>query len=201
MHTATAIAQAISGRQVKLGHTSAAPLQGMLVLWYLDGGMRKFVLLRHKAEGTPARFVSAVAENDQPIDETLFKAATAALGKTFTRAFERNLLGPDRVAATVLLRSAEGDAPHESHAVHTLCWLAQITREQAQLCASALPGMEVLAVPEFSIMSKQVDVQHRVVYQALGRHLNDDGLGEPGLMVDRLEEFLKKMGSTHKMLH
>ena len=197
---AKTLLEALFGRPMHITSAETVMVSGVAVLWYLENGVRKFLTVRENSKAF-SRFIACVENRQpQPLNVALKHAMEKVFGPTFTRAFDENLLELDRVAAAPMLAVTD-PVTGEKLPVQTLCWVIQITPEQAQLCTTQVKGTEILAIPEFGMMSQNVDPAHKIIYQAVQRHLNEEGMNEPGVLVDRLEEFLKKMGNSHRTLH
>lgn len=190
------------GREMYISSYSTSLVAATAVFWYEDAGMRKFLMVRDVTDPTSgARFAGCLESKvDVPISETLFHTVEHMLGKPFAKALDRNLLEADRVCAAPVL-TLRDKTTNQKLPVQGVVWLVRITKEQAQLCTSEDRRLEVIAVPEFAVITKEVNPAHKVVFQSIERHLNYDHHNEAGMVVDRLEEFLKKMGSTHKQVH
>jgi len=190
------------GRDMHISSYNTSLVAATAVFWYEDSGMRKFLMVRDVSDPqSGARFAGCLESKvDVPISETLFHTVEHMLGKPFAKALDRNLLEADRVCSAPVL-TLRDKTTHQKLPVQGLVWLVRITKEQAQLCASEDRRLEVIAVPEFAVITKEVNPAHKVVFQSVERHLNHDHHNEAGMVVDRLEEFLKKMGATHKQVH
>ncbi len=190
------------GQAMHVTSYSTSLVAATVVFWYQDGGMRKFLMVRDVSNPDgDARFPGCLESKvDVPISETLISTIGHMLGTPFTKAFDHNLLEQDRVCAAPVL-SMKDKAANQSMPVQGIVWLIQVTKEQAQLCSSQDKRIEVIAVPEHSMSTKEVNPAHKVIFQSIERHLNQEHHNEAGMIVDRLEEFLKKMGSSHKQLH
>ena len=190
------------GKNMHISSYNPSLVAATVVFWYEDAGMRKFLMVRDVSEpASGARFPGCLeAKVDVPVSETLFSTVEHMLGKPFAKSLDRNLLEADRVCSAPVL-TLRDNTTHHKLPVQGVVWLVRITKEQAQLCASEDRRLEVIAVPEFAVVTKEVNPAHKVVFQSIERHLNHEHHNEAGMVVDRLEEFLKKMGTAHKQLH
>lgn len=196
------VVKQLYGKDMHISSYSTSLVAATAVFWYEDAGMRKFLMVRDVSDPTSgARFPGCLESKvDVPISETLFNTVEHMLGKPFAKALDRNLIETDRVCSAPVL-TLRDKTTHQKLPVQGVVWLVRITKEQAQLCASQDKRLEVIAVPEFAVITKEVNPAHKVVFQSIERHLNYEHHNEAGMVVDRLEEFLKKMGSTHKQVH
>lgn len=196
------VVKALYGRDMHISSHRGSLVAATAVFWYQDNGMRKFLMVRDVTEPQGGARFPGCLENkvDAPLTATLIESLDKLLGSAFVKALDHNLLEVDRVSAAPVLSLAD-KVTGEKMPVQGVVWLVRITKEMAQLCESQDKRIEVIAVPEFSMGTNEINAAHKVVFQNIGRHLNEDSVAETGMIVDRLEDFLRKMGNAQRQVH
>ncbi|MBI1363430.1 MAG: hypothetical protein GC134_05550 [Proteobacteria bacterium] len=190
------------GQKMYIASQHKGAVAACVVFWYIEDGIRKFVMTRHTDLKTAnIRFVGSMASEDaQPANNSLVRAIKTTLGDVFFKALDVHLLDADRIAAAPML-SFDDPITKQPTPVQGLCWAVQITAEQAQLCAPTRNNLEVIAVPEHAMLGPDIAPAHKLIYQSVLRHIHSHSVVSEGAMMDKLEDMLRRAGSSQRTIH
>jgi hypothetical protein len=180
-------------------------LAAALVLWYLDNGVKHLVMLRNStkktgSDDTRARFISAYGLHGKPhMGEALLAAVQHSTGSMFMRTFKPENLALDRVAAVPMFMATD-EATGLPTPVQALVWCVQLQPAQLELLHPPA-GLTLVQVPEFGLSSSQISPTHRALFNALGRHLPKGKLPQAELTAQQIDETLRPVGSTTRVVH
>lgn len=198
-HIAQTATKMLLGPQASINAEGALPVAGIIVFWYVEDGNRHFVMVRDDDQDK-SRFVGffGTESAEQSTITTLHQAVKAQLGKAFYRALGDQALREDTIAAAPSYPYT--DAGRETQ-LQMLIWAVQITPEQAQLAAPAQANLNVLAVPEFALLTGSVIRSHKAVYGSILNHLQSDALIQGDALMDQLEDSLAVTRKTARTIH
>ena len=186
---------------VKISSPLEATIAGSIVFWYLENGVRHFIMVKEQGAQENARFVSCLGlGKHKDISVATQETTKLLLGEVFYRALDQQLLKSDRVAAVPAFK-CESAETGEFFPVHSIVWTVQITPEQAQLCEPQNQNIEVISIPEFAIMGPEVSASHKQIYQAVLRHIHGSSPIANEAPVDLLEDLLNYGHTTDKIIH
>jgi hypothetical protein len=199
---AETIVAALYGEKMYISSQRKGAIAACVVFWYIEDGVRKFVMTRNAEQKSPnIRFVGCMDSDDAlPANASLMRVVKTSLGDVFYKALDTHLLDIDRVAAAPLL-SFDDPITNRATPVQGLCWAVQITPEQAQLCAPTRSGLEVIAVPEHALLGPDVAPTHKLIYQSVLRHVHSHSVVGEGMLMDKLDEMLRRAGSGQRTIH
>ena len=200
------LVSALYGQSMYISSQHKGAVASCVVFWYIDGGVRKFVMTRpldaqSSGKAAQIRFIGCMSnDNDQSPNASLARAIKNALGDVFYKALDPHLLDVDRIAAVPML-SFDDPITSQPTPVQSLCWAVQITPEQAQLCAPIRTDSEVIAVPEHALLGPEIATAHKLIYQSVLRHIHHNASLGDGLVTDKLDELLKRASSGQRTIH
>lgn len=178
---------------------------GAVVFWYLEGGIKHFVMLRQPEYGETAdgrgRWLSCFglgAHADMPA--ALRNAVKTQMGAVFSGTLPAHLLDADRVAAAPMF--SVSDASGAPSPVQTLVWVAHLQPAQVDVI-EPVRGVSVMLVPEFSMNSSQISPTHRAIFHAAARHLPKGRAAKEDRMTDAEVEasIVSAQGRSGKVIH
>jgi hypothetical protein len=158
-------------RPVVVAPAHVVGVAGVAVLWVWQGGQRQWLMVRPKeSSDTRARFVSCLGVGPHPeMSSALTAALRAQLGATFTRLLPAGSLAADAIAAAPLLTMTDEDTGSQLP-LQTLAWVAEIRPHQLDTLQLAAP-LELVLVAENAMGSAQISPTHRLIWQAVQRHV------------------------------
>jgi hypothetical protein len=189
------------GSPVVVASGGQAGLAAALVLWYLEGGVKHLVMLRNTAgDDTRARFISAYGLHGKAhMGDALLAAVQHSTGSMFMRTFKPDNLALDRVAAVPMF-TATDDTTGLPTPVQALVWCVQLQPAQLELLHPP-KGLALVQVPEFGLSSSQISPTHRSLFNALGRHLPKGKLPQAELTAQQIDDTLRPVGSSPRVVH
>lgn len=186
-------------------HISAYPsmtIAGCAVFWYLDNGVRRFVLVRETGDGKKARFVSVMDKGEGiAMNESLLHAIRRTFGQVFFRSLDTKLFEVDRIAAAPAFQLADERMDGQKTTIQSLVWVVQLTKEQAQLMSCAAKDLELITVPEYGLLGNDVAPAHKGVYQTVLRHIHGKRPSSESMVMETLEDLLGKTTQTQRVIH
>lgn len=192
------------GREMTITPFQNSAIAGLVVFWYIDNGVRHFVMVKNSAVSNNARFVSClgIGEN-KDITEATRNTVKSIMGSVFYKSLDSSLLAQDRVASVPTFKCEEPSLG-ESVPVNGVVWAVQITPEQAGLCQPEMKNVDIVAVPEFSIVGNEVAPSHQMIYQSVLKHIHGIKPSLQELGIEQLEDAFKDMvgrKSSSKIIH
>ena len=204
MSAASWFVQKLYGREMTITPFSNSAIAGLVVFWYLEGGVRHYVMIKNSKIKSGARFVSCLGlgENEN-ITQATQNTVRTLLGSVFYKSLDSNLIAQDRVASVPTFKCEEPTLG-ESVPVNGVVWAVQISPEQAGLCQPEMKNVDVVAVPEFAIGGNEVAQSHQMVYQSVLKHIHGTKQTLKEFGVDQLEDAFQDMvgkKSSSKTIH
>lgn len=186
------------GRPMTVTPFQNSAIAGLVVFWYIEGGVRHFVMIKNTAVSPSARFASClgVGEN-KDISEATRNTIKTLLGSVFYKSLDAGLIAQDRVASVPTFKCEEPTSG-ESVPVNGVVWAVQITPEQAQLCQPEMKNIDVVAVPEYAMGGNEVASSHQMVYQSVLRHIHGVQPSLQDLGLEQVEDTFKEMFGAKK---
>lgn len=178
-----------------------SPIAGVVAFYYVEHGMRHYIFVS-ASESNELQFASCLGfQGYQNIAEALQHTVTTFFGKSFMRAFDRNLLSMENIKTVPVFSYKE--TAEQNYNVHTFAWHIQLTPEQAQLCQPENDDVDILAVPEMNIAQQKLSKSHLAVLTAIksaerNAHTRDM-YGD--LQNDLLEDILQGAPQTARTIH
>lgn len=197
------VAEGLFGRELYFTSLPISQVPAVAVFWYLEGGMRKFIMLR-QVDGkgnvtSPAMFCNTTgAEADRAVNEHLREAVKTYFGEAFYRSLDQNLLNADRISASPSFR-LDDETTGLPHLVPSLVWATQITPEQAQLAQCKIGGIDLCHIAEFSVLGADVLQSHQMVYQSISRHLHT--IRGETQVLEQMEDMFHHVQTGSKVIH
>lgn len=198
---ASLILRVLYGRKMHLSPFQTGSVAGIAIFWYLDNGLRKFILVKDSAENSTARFVSCLGTGKSAnITDATNETVRLLLGDPFYRSLDKKPLAVDKLAAIPAFK-CEDSASSQSFPVHGVVWAVQITAEQAGLCNSKLKNVEVLSLPEYNLTTSDIAPSHKHIYQSVLRHIHGTQPTAPVNVYEQLDDFISSQRTSHKIVH
>jgi hypothetical protein len=169
------ILSALYGKPVAVLPPHAVGLAGAAVLWVWQEGTRHLIMVRPKTNGSKhqdvrARFISCLglgAHADMP--SALRHTLGLQLGDTFTRLLPAHTLAADTLAAAPMLSLTDEDTGAQLP-MQVLAWVAEVRPATLEVLKLA-PTLELVMVAENALSSNHVSPTHRLLWQAVQRHV------------------------------
>lgn len=185
------------GKEMHLSPFPKGTIACAAVFWYFEHGMRKYVMARDMAQAKPqVRFVGCIDNvSDMPIDNLMMENVRQVLGDGFARSLSKDAFAKDDVASAPQFKYEDINSG-EKLPVQCICWAIQITPEQAELAAPQVDNMEILSVPEFTILNEDVAESHKLIYQSVLKTVNKKAPTDMMTMLEELESMPTLMESN-----
>lgn len=182
------VMQKLYGKPMHLSPFPKGTIACAAVFWYFEGGMRKYVMARDMAQTNPqVRFVGCVDNvSDMPIDNLMMENVRQVLGDGFARSLANDAFAKDDVTSAPQFKYEDINSGQKLP-VQCICWAIQITPEQADLAAPQVENMEILSVPEFTILNEEVAESHKLIYQSVLKRVNQKAPSDVVSMLEELE--------------
>jgi hypothetical protein len=198
------IVKILYGREMTITPFQNSAIAGLVVFWYLESGVRHFVMIKNSKLGGESRFVSCIGlGTNKDITEATQNTVKGLLGSVFYKSLDNSLITQDRVASVPTFK-CEDPLLEESVPVNGVVWALQITPEQAQLCQPKMKNIDVVAIPEYAISGNEVASSHQMVYQSVLRHIHGVKPLLQELGMEQVEDAFKDMmgkKSSSKIIH
>ena len=192
------------GREMTITPFQNSAIAGLVVFWYIENGVRHFVMVKNSKVSNNARFVSCLGiGQNKDITEATRNTVKAIMGSVFYKSLDNNLIAQDRVASVSTFK-CEDHSIGESVPVNGVVWAVQITPEQAGLCQPEMKNVDIVAVPEFAIVGNEVAHSHQMIYQSVLKHIHGIKPSLQELGIEQLEDAFKDMvgrKSSSKIIH
>ena len=192
------------GRKMYLSPTAKGTVAGCTVFWYFEGGQRKFIMVKEpREEGAPLRFVGCIDDiANKPLNEIVTENVAQVLGDTFLRTLDPRFFDIDRVASAPAFIYEDEESKIQMP-VQCICWVVQITAEQANLASPSEDAaeFEVLSVPEFALVGNEIADSHKIIYQSVMRHIHNHSDFKHDILKEASEDLLKKADRSGRTLH
>lgn len=204
MTMAGRIVKLLYGREMTITPFQNSAIAGLVVFWYIEGGVRHFVMIKNSKLGGAARFVSCLGLGvNRDITEATQNTVKGLLGSVFYKSLDNTLIAQDRVASVPTFK-CEDPMLGETVPVNGVVWALQLTQEQAQLCQPEMKNIDVVAIPEYAMAGNEVAHSHQMVYQSVLKHVHGIKPLLQELGMEQVEDAFKDMlgkKSSSKIIH
>lgn len=192
MSLASSIVNFIYGREMTITSFKNSAVAGSVIFWYFENGTRHFVMVKNSKEG-PARFASCLGLGEHADITTATKnAVKTLLGDVFLKSLDTGLITVDRVASVPTFK-CEDRSSSTMVPVNGVVWSVQITPEQAQLCQPCIDNVDIVAIPEYALLGKDVTSSHQVIYQSALKHIHGTASLLEQLGIDQVDDMFKEL--------
>lgn len=191
------VLQKLYGKPMHLSPFPKGTIACAAVFWYFEEGMRKYVMARDMRQKTPqVRFIGCIDNvTEMPIDQLMVENVRQVLGDGFVRSLSKDAFAKDEVTSAPQFKYEDINSG-EKLPVQCICWSIQITPEQAELAAPQVDNMEILSVPEFSVLGEDVADSHKLIYQSVLKRINQKAPANMLNMIEELENMPTLMESN-----
>ena len=198
---ANSFLNSLYGRDMHFSSNAPTVVAGAIVFWYVENGVRHFVMVKDLNDSGEARFVSCLGiGKHHDINTATVDCINTLLGKVFYRSVDKKLITNDRVVSVPSFTSID-EVTGNNTPVTAVVWTVQITPEQAQMCEPVANNIDVIAVPEFGIIGSDVAHSHQLIYQSVLRHIQETSpipmMGD----MDALDDLFKNSQVSHRTIH
>jgi hypothetical protein len=178
-------------------------LAGAVMLWYVHGGTRHFIMLRNPKVDGRARFLSSLGINNHPnMSTALQEALKTQLGDVFAKLVKPHELAEDRLVTSPLFNYTD-DTLGLTSPVQSLVWSVQISHHMPELIHTP-DNLQAVVVPEFvlagDVKGEKVSPTHRMLWESARRHLPKMKKAEV-VPVDSVEESIRSLAQTSRIIH
>lgn len=196
------LVRVLYGREMTITPFQSSAVAGTVIFWYFESGVRYFVMVKNPRQSPQARFVSCLGLGDNTdITSAAKETVRTLLGEVFFKSLNKGLIAVDRVAAVPTFK-CEDPTSKTFIPVNSAVWAVQITPEQAQLCQPKVNDMDVVAIPEFAVLGKEVTSSHHMLYQAALKHIHGSNPLAQALGIEQLEDIFKEVTEVNtKVIH
>tara|TARA_R110000868_G_scaffold411733_1_gene708254 strand:- start:85758 stop:86429 length:672 start_codon:yes stop_codon:yes gene_type:complete len=198
---ASSIVHFLYGRPMTITSFKNSAVAGSVIFWYFENGTRHFVMVKNSKAGQ-ARFTSCLGLGEHAdITDATKSTVKTLLGNVFYKSLDAGLISVDRVSSVPTFKCEDpgngGMVP-----VNGVVWTVQITPEQAQLCQPTLKNVDVVAIPEYALLGKEVTASHQMIYQSALKHIHGTIPLLQQLGIDHVDDMFSEVRpATNKILH
>lgn len=199
---AKTISSWLLGREMFISPFKKGTLTATAVFWFVDDGVRKFLMVRPTIKkDQPVQFISCLdMHNNEPVTLTLQRTVSQVLGKAFAKSLGRQPFEADNITCAPAFSYKDArsgmDVP-----VQNLTWVTQITPEQAELSLPAMPGIEVVSVPEHILSSNEVLEPHKIIFQTAHKQIYKSTPALEKAVMEEIEDHLRTIYGGSKTIH
>ncbi|MFT7433349.1 MAG: hypothetical protein ACI9TY_000979 [Alphaproteobacteria bacterium] len=201
MSIASTVVNFLYGRDMTITSFKNSAVAGSVIFWYFENGTRHFVMVKNSKNGQ-ARFSSCLGLGEHSdITAATKSAVKTLLGDVFYKSLDAGLISVDRVSSVPTFK-CEDVSSGTMVPVNGVVWTVQITAEQAQLCQPMLKNIDIVAIPEYALLGKEVTPSHQMIYQSALKHIHGTASLLQQLGIDQVDDMFKEMRPAgSKIIH